>query len=378
MSEAVFAGATIGPKGVQPDLAKLTAIVNWKTPKNFGSTHINALLDPITRRHPFELIVGDYLSLLKGAGGYKTAGLYLDTYSQHLRQRKDYRGCSPQDLDGVCAMEVFMSDGGSHFNNTTVRDFCVSQGTKAHIVSAYSPWINGLVEGTNKLLLHVLKRMCAPDLNEDEYDAIDWESLPANWPNHFDNAITVLNRRLLPALKFTPKELLLGLVVNIRLTPVELSSQPVTPEDALVQMAYVEQQRLDGYSEAVAHAVRRKTAFNRKVLGKGPGEVIFLSGDLVQVYRNDLDYTFKSDRKLLPKWSRPHRVVAREVNSYTLETCDGVPIEGQFSVRWLRRFEPKEGTKLAEAQREIEGQRRREEDRHRREARGWGAAQGGP
>ena len=34
MSEMVFAGASVGPKGVQPDLKKLTAIVNWKTPKN--------------------------------------------------------------------------------------------------------------------------------------------------------------------------------------------------------------------------------------------------------------------------------------------------------------------------------------------------------
>ena len=30
MTMAVFAGATIGPKGMQPDLSKLTAIVNWK------------------------------------------------------------------------------------------------------------------------------------------------------------------------------------------------------------------------------------------------------------------------------------------------------------------------------------------------------------
>jgi hypothetical protein len=34
MTEIVFAGATVGPKGVQPDLKKLTAIVNWKTPEN--------------------------------------------------------------------------------------------------------------------------------------------------------------------------------------------------------------------------------------------------------------------------------------------------------------------------------------------------------
>ena len=33
MTTAVFAGATVGPKGVQPDLSKLTAIVNWKTPE---------------------------------------------------------------------------------------------------------------------------------------------------------------------------------------------------------------------------------------------------------------------------------------------------------------------------------------------------------
>ena len=45
---------------------------------------MHALLDPITRRDPFELIVGDYLSLPKGVGGYHTVGLYLDTYSQHV------------------------------------------------------------------------------------------------------------------------------------------------------------------------------------------------------------------------------------------------------------------------------------------------------
>ncbi|KAG6809672.1 hypothetical protein H0H92_015219 [Tricholoma furcatifolium] len=132
-------------------------------------------------------------------------------------------------------------------------------------------------------------------------------------------------------------------------------------------MAYVEQQRLDGYSEAVAHAVKRKFAFDKKVTGKGPGEV----------YRSDLDYTFKSERKLLPKWSRPYRVVSREVNSYTLETCEGVPIDGRFSARRLRRFEAKEGTKLAEQQRGVEEKQREEETLRRREARGWTARQRG-
>ena len=34
MTTAEFAGATVGPNGVQPNLSKLTAIVNWKTPGN--------------------------------------------------------------------------------------------------------------------------------------------------------------------------------------------------------------------------------------------------------------------------------------------------------------------------------------------------------
>ena len=34
MTEMVFTGASVGPKGVQPDLKKLTAIVNWKIPEN--------------------------------------------------------------------------------------------------------------------------------------------------------------------------------------------------------------------------------------------------------------------------------------------------------------------------------------------------------
>ena len=66
-------------------------------------------------------------------------------------------------------------------------------------------------------------------------------------------------------------------------------------------MAYVAQQRLDGYAEAVAHALRRKSTFDKRVLAKHPGEVTFSKGQLVQIYRSDLDYTFKMERKLLPK-----------------------------------------------------------------------------
>ena len=60
--------------------------------------------------------------------------------------------------------ETFMLDGGQHFDNREVRELWDKWGTKTHIMAAYSPWVNGLVEGTtNKFFLHILKHLCAPD-----------------------------------------------------------------------------------------------------------------------------------------------------------------------------------------------------------------------
>ena len=339
----------------------LTAITQCGTCKNFGGTHLHTLLDPITRRHPFELLVGDYLSMPNGKGGYHTIGLYLDTYSQHVWAFK-YKtaGSAKTTTDALSRVfqdfvpaETFMSDGGKHFDNNDVRGFCDRWGTNTHIVPAYSPWINGLVEGTNKILLHVLKRLCAPSLGEDAQNSPGTESTPRNWPDHLDEAIRILNSRLLPALKFSPKELLFGLVVNTPPTGLASSMEPVMPDDVATQMAYVAQQRLDGYGEMVAHALKRKSIFDKRVLARKPGEVLFSKGQLVQIYRSDLDFTFKTDRKLLPKWSPPQRVAARQQNSYMLEKLDGTPITGSFSARRLREFIPRKGTKLAEEQATI-------------------------
>jgi hypothetical protein len=319
--------------------------------------------------------VGDYLSLPAGKGGYHTVGLYLDTFSQHVFGHK-YKtaGSAKTMIDSLekifhnfAPPETFMSDGGKHFDNKEVRELCEKWGAKSHIVSAYSPWVNGLVEGANKLFLHVLKRLCAPNLNDEEVGQMSTENLPRGWPDHLDEAIRILNWRLLPSLKFSPKELMLGLVVNTKPSSINTSVLPTTERDTTLQMAYVAQQRLDGYAEAVAHALRRKSAFDKKVLSKNPGEVVFSKGQLVQIYRSDLDYTFKTERKLLPKWSTPQRVASKHLNSYTLETLNGDPIPGTFSARRLRRFMPKEGTRLAEEQALIEELCTRKEEGRREE-----------
>ncbi|RXW14873.1 hypothetical protein EST38_g10981 [Candolleomyces aberdarensis] len=343
------------------------AIMNCGKCKAFGSTHLHSLLQPITRRHPFELMAADTLSMPKGKGGYTKLGMYIDVYSQHVwvdKLKSAATGKTTVKAFGtICnlytAPEALMTDGGPEFDNKELREECQKRGTKLHITPAYSPWVNGLIEGTNSRLLGILKRLCAPDIGEDEVDKME---TPYDWPDHLETAVRNLNERILQSLKFSPNELLLGLVVNTPQTPMEDASAEVTPEDVSLQMAYVSQQHLDGYSQMVDHTHRRKEVFDRHVLSRAPKEVVFRAGDLVQVYRNDLEYTFKTERKLVPKFSAPRRVVSRNRNSYQLQSLEGMPLPGWYHARRLRLFIPRKGTELEKVQKELEDRWREMED----------------
>lgn len=159
------------------------------------------------------------------------------------------------------------------------------------------------------------------------------------------------------------RELLLGLVIDTKRTELTHSDTEPSNIDATIHMAYVAQQRLDGYDEAVQHAIKQKTAFDRRVLKRQRTEVTFTPGQLVQIYRSDLDNTFKTERKLLPKWSQPHRITSRLRNSYRLETLTGTLLSGEFSARRLRTFIPREGTHLYNTQQQYMQNRRGERAR---------------
>jgi transposase InsO family protein len=218
--------------------------------KGFGGAHLHALLNPITRCHPFKLLVGDYLTLPEGRGGYHQVGLYLNTCTQHVWGYKfKTHGSGKTTVKSLndifhnfTAPETFMTDRGTHFTSHEVTEFCEASGTKTHIVSAYSPWVNGLVEGTNKLLIYVLARLCVLELGKDGWHKMTVNSLPRNWPNHFEEAIKILNSRILPSLKFSPKELLLGMVINTPKTPFDISTFPIQLNDLDTHMMYVAQQ----------------------------------------------------------------------------------------------------------------------------------------
>ena len=76
-----------------------------------------------------------------------------------------------------------------------------------------------------------------------------------------------------------------------------------------------------------------------------------------------MDYTFKAERKMVPKWSIILcRVAEKLANSYRLENREGKPVDGLISSRCLQQFVPRTGTKLAEEQRKHEENIRKEEE----------------
>ena len=83
-----------------------------------------------------------------------------------------------------------MSDGGSHFNNKDIEELCKRERVQQIITPAYAPWVNGLIENANRLLLGRLKRLCAP--NHDDVENTTTNPVPESWPDHLDEALRQL------------------------------------------------------------------------------------------------------------------------------------------------------------------------------------------
>ncbi|KAJ7278711.1 hypothetical protein C8J57DRAFT_1034108, partial [Mycena rebaudengoi] len=132
-------------------------------------------------------------------------------------------------------------DGGSHFNGKEIREICERLNIVKITTPAYAPFVNGLIENVNKLLIGHLKRKCCPDLDEAEYEGdIDPASLPGNWPDFFDECIAELNDRILPSTRFSPREVLFGLcMAPIHIPPV-IPEEPSTPEEIDDRMTLAE------------------------------------------------------------------------------------------------------------------------------------------
>ena len=63
-------------------------------------------------------------------------------------------------------------------------------------------------------LLSILQKLCAPGLGEDDYETTQWEDIPKNWLLYFNEAIHMLNNRLIPSLQCLPAKLIVTICYN--------------------------------------------------------------------------------------------------------------------------------------------------------------------
>ncbi|QRV78795.1 Retrovirus-related Pol polyprotein from transposon [Ceratobasidium sp. AG-Ba] len=330
------------------------AVVTCPRCKNFGPRLRSAHLQPITRAKPFDLLVGDYVSMPTGHEGFKTVLLLVDVYSRYIftfPSRKPGTGrftvnSLTKVSEWLLTPSSFMADGGRHFDCDEVKDWAEANSVQMLKTPAYAPWTNGLAEGSVKLLIGRLKRLCAGVVGEVLEDVSDEEAeastTPEAWPKFLAKATAQLNDRILPSLGYSPRELLTGVLKADR--KAELASAIWDPRrgDVRINMGLAYAYRDDAFSQALRHAARRKKAFD-----KGIRHCEFKIGDLVQRYDARLDETHSSMRKLAPRWSGPLRIVGRSTNSYRLEDLQGNEFSSAAHTRLLRPFVPRPGSSLA-------------------------------
>ena len=289
--------------------------------KSFGVRRQNALLQPIIRGWPFEFLATDYLKLPLGKGKMSNVLFFMDAASGFVWGQKQVAagtGKSTEKLlvhiaQGFAKLRVWQTDGGAHFKGPELKEACERLGIVRIVTPAYAVWVNGLVEGVNKLFLSCLKKKCAPDIDDSEYEDVDPESIPRNWPDFFEEAVVNVNDRIILGTRFTPREILFGLCF----APIHIDPEipPHQPEDSELtdRMDLAEIMRMESLARHITDTERHQSHANDSVT-----PIKFKVGDLVQVYDLTLDMIDKAERKIAPRWSGPRIVVLKGINSYKL------------------------------------------------------------
>ena len=153
---------------------------------------------------------------------------------------------------------------------------------------------------------------------------------PYNWPDHLEDAVRAMNDRVMPTLLASLRELLFGMQLN-RSSETPHNNHDITEtttEDAVTNFRLSEILQDNVHLRSLIEADRRAAAFNDRV-----HPVTFALGDLVQIYKSKMDQSYETINKIAPKWSGPHIVTGKYLNSYSLCTLTGTELQGKYHAR---------------------------------------------
>ena len=255
--------------------------------KGFGAHCQNVLLQLIIRGCPFEFLVADYLKLPLSKGKMANVLFFVDVASGFVWGQKQAaagtRKSTEQLLSKICwgwaKPRVWQTDGGSHFKGQELKEVCERLGIIRIVTPAYTAWVNGLMEGVNRLFLSCLKKKYALDLDESEYQDVDPQSIPRNWPDFFNEAVANHNDRIILGTKLIPREILFGLCFAPIHLPPDIPPQQPTKDDMDMLMDLAEILQIENLAHHITDSEHRRAHANNSVT-----PIEFNVGDLVQVY----------------------------------------------------------------------------------------------
>jgi transposase InsO family protein len=208
--------------------------------------------------------------------------------------------------------KIHISDQGSHFKNSVIRELHRLMGSKAHYTVAYSPWSNGTVEIVNKSILNCLRSLIS-----------EFQSNLSDWPQLIPLVQGVLNhspsRRLAG---MTPVTLFTGLPPNDPLNIIYDKRQQKfriarLSDTELIRMHEELSQALQDMHKAVMPVKQdlrnqRRKSRNDRLKTQ---QVNFDEGDFVLVA------TVNPRDKLEARWKGPYRIT-KIVNDLVFEVED--------------------------------------------------------
>ena len=132
----------------------------------------------------------------------------------------------------------------------------------------------------------------------------------------------------------------MALYPDTNTTPAQVPT-PTTNSDLDTHFTLSDSFRFNTHLHSITEAERRKHIFDSQA--RVPDLKI---GDLAQVYDSKSDFNYSTINKLAPRWSMPRIITGKYLNSFTLSTLQGTPLNGLFHMRRLRPYTPLRGTTL--------------------------------
>ena len=288
---------------------------------------------------PGEILMMDYIKMGASRSGYSYVLMLVDKFS---RLTEFVAAASPTSI--VAARAVIrwsaqrglplwvLSDGGSHFKNSLMKDLTDALGIEHHITLPYCPWANGSVEVVGKDLLWTCRSLCSElQIAVDEWDLV----LPlAEYSiNHRRRDILgdrsaveiVTGRQPRTAADLT-------LYSGAKLSEAEELTLPQERVDEYCQQLHESLGRMHEEARDMEEQNRRKRA--RAEVNKGPG-MRFNVGDYVMVSAVKNQVNRQRHSKNMVRWQGPY-VVTRAVEPPTVFGVRLVGTQAEKLVHWKK------------------------------------------